>query len=80
MMLLMEVFHEAGFPAGVVNLVTGSGAEIGDALVKSPLVDMVSMTGGTETGKNIIGVSKDTVKDHPRWSSAEKARTSCLTM
>lgn len=63
MMLLMEVFHEAGFPAGVVNLVTGSGAEIGDALVKSPLVDMVSMTGGTETGKNIIGVSKDTVKD-----------------
>jgi len=63
MMLLMEVFHEAGFPSGVVNLVTGSGAEIGDALVKSPLVDMVSMTGGTETGKNIIGVSKDTVKD-----------------
>lgn len=63
MMLLMEVFHEAGFPAGVVNLVTGSGAEIGDVLVKSPLVDMVSMTGGTETGKSIIGVSKDTVKD-----------------
>jgi acyl-CoA reductase-like NAD-dependent aldehyde dehydrogenase len=62
-MLLAEVFHEAGFPAGVVNVVTGSGAEIGDALVKSPLVDMVSMTGGTETGKHIIGVSRDTVKD-----------------
>lgn len=63
MMLIAEVFHEAGFPAGVVNVVTGSGAEVGDALVKSPLVDMVSMTGGTESGKHIIGASKDTVKD-----------------
>lgn len=63
MMLIAEVFHEAGFPAGVVNVVTGSGAEVGDALVKSPLVDMVSMTGGTDVGKHIIGASKDTVKD-----------------
>lgn len=63
MMLLAEVFHEAGFPAGVVNVVTGSGSEVGDALVKSPLVDMVSMTGGTQSGKTIIGASKDTVKD-----------------
>jgi len=63
MMLLAEVFHEAGFPAGVVNVVTGSGAEVGDALVKSPLVDMVSMTGGTESGKKIIEASAGTVKD-----------------
>lgn len=63
MMLIAEVFHEAGFPPGVVNVVTGSGGEVGDALVKSPLVDMVSMTGGTESGKYIIGSSKDTVKD-----------------
>jgi len=63
MMLLAEVFHEAGFPAGVVNVVTGAGAEVGDALVRNPLVDMVSMTGGTEVGKGIIGASKDTVKD-----------------
>lgn len=63
MLLLAEVFHEAGFPAGVVNVVTGSGSEVGNELVKSPLVDMVSMTGGTEVGKQIIGNSKDTVKD-----------------
>lgn len=63
MLLLAEVFHQAGFPAGVVNVVTGSGDEVGEELVKSPLVDMVSMTGGTEVGKSIIGSSKDTVKD-----------------
>jgi len=63
MMLLAEVFDEAGFPPGVFNVVTGSGAVIGDVLVKSPLVDMVSMTGGTDTGKHIIEASKDTVKD-----------------
>lgn len=63
MLLIAEVFHEAGFPPGVVNVVTGSGDEVGDELVRSPLVDMVSMTGGTEVGKYIIGRSKDTVKD-----------------
>ncbi len=63
MLLLAEVFEEAGFPKGVVNVVTGSGAVIGDALVKSPKVDMVAMTGGTDTGKHIIEASKDTVKE-----------------
>lgn len=63
MLLLAEIFHEAGFPPGVVNVVTGSGSEVGDELVCSPLVDMVSMTGGTDVGKHIIGRSKDTVKD-----------------
>lgn len=63
MLLIAEVFHEAGFPKGVVNVVTGSGDEVGDELVRSPLVDMVSMTGGTDVGKYIIGRAKDTVKD-----------------
>ena len=63
MLLIAEVFHEAGFPEGVVNVVTGSGDEVGDELVRSPLVDMVSMTGGTEVGKHIIGRSMYTVKD-----------------
>ncbi|GLC32857.1 aldehyde dehydrogenase family protein [Clostridium omnivorum] len=63
MLLIAEVFHEAGFPAGVLNIVTGSGDEVGDVLVTSPLVDMVSMTGGTDVGKKIIGRSKETVKD-----------------
>jgi len=63
MLLLAEVFDEAGFPKGVVNVVTGSGSVVGNILVESPLVDMVAMTGGTDTGKSIIGASKDTVKD-----------------
>ena len=63
MLLLAEVFDEAGFPKGVVNVLSGSGAVIGNTLVESPDVDMVAMTGGTDTGKSIIGSSKDTVKE-----------------
>jgi len=59
---LAEVFHEAGFPPGVVNVITGPGALVGDMLVRSKDVDMVSLTGGTETGKAIIKASADTVK------------------
>ena len=59
---LAEVFHEAGFPPGVINVVTGSGRLVGDMLVRSKHVDMVSLTGGTETGKSIIESSADTVK------------------
>jgi acyl-CoA reductase-like NAD-dependent aldehyde dehydrogenase len=44
---------EAGFPPGVVNVLTGSGAEAGAALVASPHVDMVSFTGSTSVGKRI---------------------------
>ena len=44
---------EAGFPPGVVNVVTGSGAEAGEALVASPHVDMVSFTGSTAVGQRI---------------------------
>lgn len=60
---LATVFDEAGFPPGVVNIITGSGSLVGDMLVRSKKVDMVSMTGGTETGKMIIKASADTVKD-----------------
>lgn len=63
MLMLAGVYEEAGFPAGVVNVVTGSGAEVGNCLVESELVDMVSMTGGTETGRSIIGCSAKLVKD-----------------
>jgi acyl-CoA reductase-like NAD-dependent aldehyde dehydrogenase len=48
-----EILHEAGFPAGVVNVVTGSGPEAGQALVASPHVDMVSFTGSTPVGRAI---------------------------
>ncbi len=48
-----EVLHDAGFPAGVVNVVTGSAPETGQALVASKHVDMVSFTGSTPVGQAI---------------------------
>ena len=49
----VELLHEAGLPDGVVNLVNGRGAVTGEALVAHPDVDLVSFTGGTETGRRI---------------------------
>ncbi len=51
--LLVELMAEAGFPPGVVNFVTGSGAAVGDALVESPDVQVISFTGHTSTGRRI---------------------------
>src|SRR3546814_11957310 len=48
-----EILDEAGFPPGVVNVVTGSSPEVGQALVASPHVDMVSFTGSTPVGRAI---------------------------
>ncbi len=50
---LGEVFQEAGFPDGVVNIVVGEGAAAGEALVASDDVDMVSFTGSTGVGQAI---------------------------
>jgi len=60
---LAGVYEEAGLPAGVFNVVTGSGAEIGTYLTEHPDVDMVAMTGGTETGREVIRNSAEHVKD-----------------
>ena len=50
---LMEVFEEAGLPAGVLNVVTGPGGSVGNALVESPLIKGISFTGSTEIGTGI---------------------------
>ncbi len=47
---LIEIFQQAGLPAGVVNLIHGLGEEAGKALVEHPDVDLVSFTGSSETG------------------------------
>ena len=54
-LLMSQAFHEAGVPAGVLNTVTGQGAEIGDYLVTHPMVDFISFTGSTAVGKRIAG-------------------------
>ncbi len=51
--LLVELMAEAGFPPGAVNLVTGSGAAVGNAIVGSPDVPVISFTGSSVTGKSI---------------------------
>ncbi len=61
-MLLMETLAEAGLPAGVANLVTGTGAAVGAPLTRDPRVDLVSFTGGLATGRAIMAAAADTVK------------------
>ncbi|MGQ9705665.1 MAG: aldehyde dehydrogenase family protein [bacterium] len=51
--MLMEVIQEAGLPSGVVNMVCGSGSEVGDAIISNPKVNRVSFTGSTEIGSRI---------------------------
>ena len=55
--LLVDLLDRAGFPAGTVNLVTGSGEAVGMALVENPDVAVVSFTGHVETGRHIARVA-----------------------
>src|SRR5581483_3625726 len=58
----VELINQAGFPPGVVDVVTGSGAAAGEALVASPYVDMVSFTGSTAVGRRIGAVAGGDMK------------------
>jgi aldehyde dehydrogenase (NAD+)/betaine-aldehyde dehydrogenase len=60
--MLVEILHEAGLPEGTVNLVCGTGAEAGAALVAHPGVDKISFTGSTATGKLIMKTAADSLK------------------
>ncbi len=59
---LMKLLAEAGLPAGVANLVLGAGASAGAPLATDPRVDLVSFTGGLETGRRIMASAAATVK------------------
>jgi aldehyde dehydrogenase (NAD+) len=60
--LLAEIIHDAGLPAGVFNMVHGTGPVVGEALAAHPLVDMVSFTGSTRAGRRVSAVAAETVK------------------
>jgi len=60
--ILAEVIDAAGLPAGVFNLVTGTGPVVGEAMVTHPEVDMVSFTGSTRAGKRVSELASQTVK------------------
>ncbi|NDD74458.1 MAG: aldehyde dehydrogenase [Gammaproteobacteria bacterium] len=62
MLRMVEIFHEAGLPPGVVNLVNGRGAVTGNALVAHPGIDMVGFTGGTVTGRAIAAAAGRNLK------------------
>ncbi len=60
--VLAEVIHDAGVPAGVFNLVTGTGPEVGEAISTHPQIDMVSFTGSTRAGKAVAAAAASTLK------------------
>jgi betaine-aldehyde dehydrogenase len=85
---LMRLLDEAGLPKGVGNLVVGDGPNAGAPLSEDPRVDLVSFTGGLQTGKHIMAVASGTVKKvalelggkNPNIVFADADRESALDM
>jgi betaine-aldehyde dehydrogenase len=60
--ILSEIVEAAGLPAGVFNLVTGYGTEVGEALAGHPGIDMISFTGSTRAGRRVAELAAQGVK------------------
>ncbi len=60
--ILAEIIHDIGLPAGVFNMVCGSGAEVGQAISEHPEIDMVSFTGTTRAGKAVAAAASGSLK------------------
>lgn len=61
-MLLAEACMAIGLPAGVLNIVTGYGPVVGEAIATHPLVDMLSFTGSVRAGKRVAALAADSIK------------------
>jgi succinate-semialdehyde dehydrogenase/glutarate-semialdehyde dehydrogenase len=61
-LLMARVAHEAGFPAGVLNVITGPGGRTGEALVRHALVRKAAITGSVEGGRQVMRAAADGVK------------------
>src|SRR5690606_38166474 len=61
-MLLADIIHGSGLPAGVFNLVNGDGPTVGEAIAAHPDIDMVSFTGSTSAGIRVAKLAADSVK------------------
>src|SRR5262245_33739263 len=59
---LGELALEVGFPAGVLNVITGAGSTVGQALVEHPGIDKIAFTGDTSTGRSIMRGAAETLK------------------
>lgn len=60
-MKLGELVHEAGFPKGVFNLVSGSGSTIGEELIRNPITKMASLTGSTPAGQELYRAAAENI-------------------
>ena len=60
--ILAEVIHDSGLPAGVFNLVIGTGPVVGEAIALNPQIDMVSFTGSTRAGKRVAELASQSLK------------------
>ncbi len=60
--ILAEIIDDVGLPAGVFNLVTGTGPVVGEAIARHPDVAMVSFTGSTRAGKRVSEIAAESVK------------------
>src|SRR5260221_4044643 len=61
-MALVKCCQDAGLPPGVVNLLTGKASDITPALMASPVVRKISLTGSTAVGKQMVKAAADTLK------------------
>jgi acyl-CoA reductase-like NAD-dependent aldehyde dehydrogenase len=61
-LVLGEIAVEVGLPAGVLNVITGPGSSVGQAIVEHPGIDKIAFTGDTSTGKSIMRAAADTLK------------------
>ena len=57
-----EILEEVGLPHGVVNVITGPGGSVGNAMAKDPGIDLISFTGSSQTGKDIMVAASGTLK------------------
>ena len=61
-LMLGDILHAAGVPAGVVNIVTGFGVPVGTTMSAHPDVDMISFTGSTEVGREVMAAARVNLK------------------
>ncbi|CAN0601725.1 unnamed protein product, partial [Ectocarpus sp. 12 AP-2014] len=59
---IVQACHDAGIPAGVVNMLTGNSGQIAEQLIRSPIVRKVSVTGSVPVGKQILSLAAEGVK------------------
>jgi lactaldehyde dehydrogenase/glycolaldehyde dehydrogenase len=59
---MAKLAEEAGVPPGILSVVTGPGATVGEALVRNPIPRLITFTGSAKTGKHIMRTAADTVK------------------